>query len=202
MKLFINQTSPYARKVRMVVKEKKLDSRVTLIDVDPWNDSPALLDASPLSKVPALVTGDGIVLTESDTIARYLDELVPSPPLMPADFAKRTEVISRVALLQGMIDAAFDAVIEKRRPASGQWPDWIARQQRAVGRGLVVVAKMSRPEGRFDMGDVSLVCLLGYLDFRHPAILWRTNYPELAKWFDVVSQRASAVATGPEVPIS
>ncbi len=202
MKLFVNQTSPYARKVRIVVKEKRLDARVALIDVDPWNDPPALLETSPLSKVPAMVTDDGIVLTESDTIARYLDELVPSPQMMLMDMATRTEATSRIALLQGMIDAAFDAVIEKRRPASGQWPDWIARQQRAVERGLAVVSKMPRPERRFDLGDVSLVCLLGYLDFRHPSIAWRTNYPELAKWFDGVSQRTSVASTGPEAPVA
>ncbi len=202
MKLFVNQTSPYARKVRIVVKEKMLDSRVTLIDVDPWSDPVALLAVSPLSKVPVLITDDGVVLTESDTIARYLDELAPVPPMMPVEFVQRTEAAARIALLQGMIDAAFDAVIEKRRPAQGQWPDWIARQQRAVECGLLVVAKMSRPEGRFDLGDVSLASLLGYLDFRHPAITWRSNHPELAKWFDAASQRASVASTHPELPVS
>ena len=202
MKLFINQTSPYARKVRIVVKEKKLDSRIALVDVDPWNDPPALLEFSPLSKVPVLVTDDGIKLSESDTITRYLDELMPSPPLMPADFEGRTEVASRIALLQGMIDAAFDAVIEKRRPVPAQWADGILRQQRAVERGLIVMAKFPRPDTRFDLGDVSLACLLGYLDFRHPAIAWRTNFPELASWFNEVSQRPAVASTNPDLPVS
>jgi glutathione S-transferase len=101
-----------------------------------------------------------------------------------------------------MIDAAFDAVIEKRRPAGGQWTEWIARQQRAVERGLSVAAAMPCPPDRFDLGDVSLVCLLGYLDFRHPAIAWRTTYPDLARWFDMTSRRPSIAETHPELAIA
>lgn len=201
MKLYINQTSPYARKVRVVVREKGIDDRVTLLDVDPWKDPASLLAVSPLSRVPVLVTDDGVVLTESDTICRYLDECAPSPAMLPADFPARTDVAARMALLQGMIDSAFDAVIELRRPVAQQSADWIARQRRAVERGLVQVAAMPRPAGRFDLGDVSLACLLGYLDFRHAELAWRTRWPALAAWFDLASRRPSVAATAPDVPV-
>ncbi len=202
MKLFVNQTSPYARKARIVVKEKSLDSRVTLVDVDPWVDPVALLAVSPLSKVPVLVTDDDLVVTESDTICRLLDEIAPSPAMLPSEGSARRECVARMALLQGMIDAAFDAVIEKRRPPAQQWPDWIARQRRAVERGLEVIAAMPRPAGRFDLGDVSLGSLLGYLDFRHQDFDWRARHPVLAGWYADVSTRVSMQATRPDTPVA
>ena len=201
MKLWINQTSPYARKVRVVVKEKSLDDRVTLIDVDPWRDPPDLLEVTPLSRVPVLMTGDGIIITESDAICRYLDDLWRIPPMLPANAAARVEVSARIALVQGMMDSAFDAAIELRRPANCQWPDWIARQQRAVERALAIVATWPRPDQRFDLGDAGLACLLGYLDFRHPAIAWRLRWPDLSVWFDDLSRRPSLASTSPSMPI-
>lgn len=201
MKLYINQTSPYARKVRVVVKEKRLDTRVKLFDVDPWKAPAALREISPLSRVPVLVTDESQVLTESDAISRYLDERFPAPLMLPQDFAERTEVVSRMGLLQGMIDSAFDAVIELRRPVAQQSAELIARQQRAVERGLDVVAAWPRPANRFDLGDVSLACLLGYLDFRHPAIAWRASWPAMESWFDAASQRPSMAGTAPDVPV-
>ena len=200
MKLYVNQSSPYARKVRVVAKE--LDLNVALVDVDPWGDPPALLAVSPLSKVPVLVTDGGLVITESDTIARHLCDLAAAPALFPADLIARAEVAARMALLQGMIDAAFDAVIEKRRPAVNQWPDWIERQVRAVQRGLNVVAARDIPAGRFDLGDISLACLLGYLDFRHPSLRWRSDHANLAAWYDQIAKRASLTATHPDLPIA
>lgn len=197
MKIFYNQTSPYARKVRIVVLEKNLNSSVEMVDIDPWADPAELVAATPLSKVPALVTDQGLTLTESDTIVRYLEELHPRPALLPMWFAERSEVAARMGLLQGLIDAAFDAVIEKRRPAAQQWADWVMRQHRALERGLPVVAAWERPADRFDLGDVSLACLLGYLDFRIPQMKWRASQPALAEWFDRISQRPSVMATRP-----
>ena len=199
MKLYVNQSSPYARKVRVVAKQLGLN--VALVDVDPWVDPPELLAVSPLSKVPVLVTDGGLVITESDTIARHLCDLAAAAALFPADLIARAEVAARMALLQGMIDAAFDAVIEKRRPAVNQWPDWIERQVRAVQRGLNVVAAREMPAGRFDLGDISLACLLGYLDFRHPSLAWRSDHANLAAWYDQTAKRASLATTRPDVPI-
>ena len=201
MKLFVNQTSPYARKTRIVVKEKSLDRSVLLVDVDPWADPVALLAVAPLSKVPVLVTDDDRVVSESDTICRLLDEIAPAPPMLPQDLAGRTEVLARMSLLQGMIDAAFDAVIEKRRPPAQQWPDWVTRQRRAVEYGLFALAATPPPAGRFDLGDVGLVALLGYLDFRHADLDWRGKHPPLAAWFAAVAERPSVIATRPDAPV-
>jgi glutathione S-transferase len=201
VKLFVNQTSPYARKVRMVVLEKGLQSDIETVDVDPWADTAALIAVSPLSKVPALVTDAGLLVTESDTISQFLDEQSSRTPLLSTNSSDRIEAKARMALLQGMIDAAFDAVIEKRRPEEKQWVEWVARQRRAVERGLAVVEDMPRMEGRFDLGDISLVALLGYLDFRHADLDWRSTCPSLSEWYRIAENRPSVIATRPKVPV-
>jgi glutathione S-transferase len=197
MQLFFNQTSPYARKVRVVAIEKGLVPQIEMHDLDPWSDPPALLAVSPLSKVPVLVTAQGVALTESDHIARFLDDLVPQPALMPQDASARAEASARMALSQGMIDAAFDSVIERRRPSDKQWPDWIARQHRAIERGLAVAATLNCSRERFDLGDIALAVLLGYLDYRLPSIAWREAHPALADWYDAVARREAMQATRP-----
>ena len=147
------------------------------------------------------MTDDDRVVSESDTICRLLDEIAPAPPMLPQDLAGRTEVLARMSLLQGMIDAAFDAVIEKRRPPAQQWPDWVTRQRRAVEYGLFALAATPPPAGRFDLGDVGLVALLGYLDFRHADLDWRGKHPPLAAWFAAVAERPSVIATRPDAPV-
>ena len=189
MKLYFNKPSPYARKVRIVVHEKQLTKRIEWHEVYPWADPPELLTASPIGKVPALVTDDGTLLTESGTIAEYLDSIGSGPPLI-AD--NRFAVMARAALAQGVIDAAFGSVIERRRPAERQWSDWLERLRRAIDRTL---PRFQVSEGRFDLGDISAACALAYMDFRLPEIAWRKSHPRLAAWLDQVNQRPSMVAT-------
>lgn len=189
MKLYYNKPSPYARKVRVVAHEKFLMDRLELCEVDPWVDPAELLAATPLGKVPALVTDDGTLLTESTTISVYFDSLGHGPKLIEGD---RWQVLARASLAQGLIDAAFIMVIERRRPAERQWSDWIERQRRAIGR---VLPKAMVQDGRFDLGDIALACGLAYLDFRLPEIPWRATYPLLAQWLDWANQRPSMQAT-------
>lgn len=189
MKLFFNKPSPYARKVRVVAHEKGVTARLDWIEVDPWSDPPELLAASPLGKVPALVTTDGTPITESGTIAEYLDGLGGGPSLLAGD---ATAVRARAALAQGLTDAAFGMVIERRRPAERQWDDWLNRLRRAVDRTL---PRLEVTQGRFDLGDIALACALAYLDFRLPEIAWRAGQPRLAAWLDRVGQRPSMLAT-------
>jgi glutathione S-transferase len=191
MKLFFNRPSPYARKVLVVAHEKGLAKRIEMRPVDPWTDPEELVSIAPIGKVPALVTDDGTTISESTVIAEYLDAIGDGPRLNgPAT----VEVMARAALGQGIIDAGFGTVIERRRPADKQWDDWIARQRRAIERSLRVAAVQS---GRFDLGDIALACGLAYLDFRLPEITWRAAHPSLGQWLDQISQRASMVATRP-----
>lgn len=201
VKLFFNQTSPYARKARVAVHEKGLGNRVQFVETDPWANPPELLAVTPLSKVPALVLGDGSTVAESDAIMQVLDMLgEKGPRLLPAeDGAARIEALARAGLCQGLIDASFIAVLENRRPATGRWDDWVQRQRGAVQRTLARIAQQFRPmPERFDIGDIGLAVALGYLDFRHPDLIWRTDHPALADWYDRASRRPSMQATRPD----
>lgn len=191
MKLYNNRPSPYGRKVLVVAHEKQLMDRIEVTQIDPWSDPAELLAVTPLGKVPALVTDDGVLITESATISEYFDAVGSGPALIGGD---RFEVMARAALGQGLIDAAFASMIERRRPASRQSDDWIARQRRAIQRTLENVAPAG---GRFDLGDITLACALAYLDFRLPEVAWRRAWPALGTWLDEASLRSSMQMTMP-----
>ena len=136
--------------------------RIVLVQIDPWSDPIELLAVTPIGRVPALVTDDGAVITDSTTICEYFDAVGPGPMLMEGD---RFEVMARAALAQGLIDAAFAAVVELRRPAELRWESWVSRQHRAIARTLEMLA----PAGdRFDLGDITLASALG--DAGHEAV--------------------------------
>lgn len=189
MKLYFNKPSPYARKVRVVAHEKGLVGRIDWHEVDPWADPASLHAATPIGKVPALIADDGTLFTESPTIAEYLDHIGSGPSLLAGN---RFEVLSRAALAQGLIDAAFGTVIERRRPVERQWDGWLDRLRRAIDRTVPVLVVRT---DRFDLGDISTACALAYLDFRLPEIEWRRAHAPLAAWLDSVNQRPSMVAT-------
>jgi glutathione S-transferase len=164
----------------VVAHETGLIDKIELRESDPWKDPAALLAATPLAKVPALVTDDGTLLTESTTICDHLDGLAGRC------LSGGLPVAARAALAQGLI--------ERRRPAERQWDEWIARLRRAIERTLVRIV----PGGdRFDMGDVGLAVGLAYMDFRLPEIGWREAHPPLAAWLDRVNARPSMQATKP-----
>jgi glutathione S-transferase len=191
MKLYNNRPSPYGRKVLVVAHEKELMERIEVHQVDPWSDPKELLAVTPLGKVPALVTDDGALITEAAVISEYFDAVGTGPKLIGDD---RFAVTARAALAQGLIDAAFGSVIERRRPAEHQWDGWLARLRRAIDRTLDKVSPVS---GRFDLGDITLACALAYMDFRLSEIPWRRTHPRLAQWLDDVSRRPSMVASAP-----
>jgi len=193
MKIYFNKTSPYARKVRVVVHEKRLAERIEWCETDPWGDPLDLHDATPIGKVPALVTDDGVLLTESIAIAQHLDRVGSGPSLSGGDPA---DLLARMGLTQGLIDASFTMVLEARRPAALQWSDWTQRQMRAIDRTIPRLALPS--EGRFDLGDIGLAVALAYLDFRLKDVAWRPARPDLARWLDSVAARPSMQATRPD----
>lgn len=189
MKLYFNKPSPYTRKVRIVAHEKSLMDRLELHECDPWADPPDLLAATSLAKVPALLTDDGTLLTESTEISVFFDGIGHGRKLVGGEGWR---VMARVGLAQGFIDAGFAIVIERRRQAAQQSADWIARQRRAIERTL---PKVEIADSRFDLGDITLACALAYMDFRLPEIPWRTTRPDLSQWLDQASQRPSMQAT-------
>lgn len=192
MQLYCNRPSPYARKVLVTAHESGLIERVEVNEVDPWADPLEFHAATPIGKIPALITDTGTLLTESTTICEYLFAESGREPLVGGE---RVDEMSRTGLFQGLIDAAFISVIERRRPEAKQWDDWIERQHRAIDRTLAVTG--TPPEGRFDLGDISLACGLAYIDFRCSTLGWRVQHPDLAVWLDAAAERPSMVNTNP-----
>jgi glutathione S-transferase len=177
--------------VLVAAHEKALLDRLDIRQIDPWSDPPELLAVTPIGKVPALVTDDGKLITESTTICEYFDAVGAGLTLIGDD---RFAVMARVALAQGLVDAAFGSVIERRRPSEQQWDGWIERQRRTIERTLATIKPAA---GRFDLGDITLACALAYLDFRLSEIAWRSAHRALGEWLDQVSCRPSMQATVP-----
>jgi glutathione S-transferase len=202
MKLIGALTSPYVRKVRVVMAEKKLDFQLVLEDV--WN-SDAILEANPLGKVPCLVMEGGESIFDSRVIVEYLDTLSPVGKLIPPSGRERAEVRSWEALADGIQDAAILARLEatwKGRTAEQRSQAWIDRQLSRVDSGVAAMARLLGEKtwcngNHFSLADIATGCALGYLDFRFPQIDWRERHPNLAKLSTKLQARASFSDTAP-----
>ncbi len=200
MKLFTAPTSPYARKVRIVLVEKKIDCEY--VDDNPWEAQSAVPPFNPLGKIPVLVLDDGTPLYDSRVIVGYLDTLTPVSRLIPGPSRQRIAVRRWEALADGVCDAALTALRETKRPAQQQSCEWIARQLEKIRRG---VAEMSNELGdrawcsgdAYTLADIAAGCALGYLDLRHPSIDWRGEYSNLANHAEKLGKRASFAETAP-----
>ena len=195
MKLIGSITSPYVRKVRVVLAEKKLDYDFALENV--WGADTTISQSNPLGKVPCLLMEDGSALYDSRVIVEYLDTLTPVCKLLPPNGRDRADVKVWEALADGVLDAAILVRLEKTlRPEQQQSSDWIARQMGKVHAGLNVLSTNlgESPFCRgihYSLADVAVGCCLGWLAFRFPEIDWRGDYPNLARLFDKLSERAS-----------
>ena len=202
MKLIGALTSPYVRKVRVVMVEKKLDFQLLLEDV--WNQD-SILKSNPLGKVPCLVLDGGEAVFDSRVIVEYLDTLSPVGKLIPPSGRERTEVRTWEALGDGLLDAAILARLEANwagRTAEQRCQNWIDRQMRAVHNALKAMSqglgeKPFCAGTHFTLADVAAGCALGYLDFRFPQIDWRGSYPNLQKLYDKLAARPSFIDTAP-----
>ena len=202
MKLIGSLTSPYVRKVRVVMAEKKLDFQLVL--EDPWA-ADKVLEFNPLGKVPCLVMEGGEAVFDSRVIVEYLDTLSPVGKLIPASGRERVEVRTWEALADGILDAAVASRMERTWPhrADAQRCEaWIARQMSRIDAALAAMAK-GLADKPYCMGihltlaDIALGCALGYLNFRFPAIAWREQRANLAKLADKLATRQSFIDTRP-----
>ncbi|QJE00329.1 glutathione S-transferase [Massilia forsythiae] len=201
MKLIGSVTSPFVRKVRVVLAEKKLECVFELENV--WSPETTIAASNPLGKVPCLVMEDGSTMYDSRVIAEYLDTLTPVCKLLPANSRDRANVKVWEALADGVLDAAVLAYLERTwRPEELRSQAWTERQLGKVRAGLNVMS-VNLGEQPFCMGihytlaDVALGCTLGWLAFRFPDIDWRGDYPNLARLFDKLSERQSFKDTVP-----
>ena len=200
MKLIGTPTSPYTRKARVVLAEKRIDYEFV---VDPPFDAGTGVPAyNPLGKVPVLVLDDDTTLFDSRVIAEYLDNASPVTKLIPEDTRPRIQARRWEALADGCTDAVVAIVLERRRPDEYQYGEWIARQQAKVERALQAMSGDLGDRAwccgtSFNLADVAVGCCLGFLDLRLPELAWRDTYPNLAKLADKLARRASFRDTVP-----
>ena len=202
MKLIGSLASPYVRKVRIVMAEKKLDYQFVTEDV--WA-SDAILASNPLGKVPCLVMEGGEAVFDSRVIVEYLDARSPLARLIPEPNRERTEVRTWEALADGILDAAILARLEANWPgrtAEQRSQAWIDRQLAKVRASLDAISTglAEKPwcSGiHMTLADIAVGCALGYLAFRFPQIGWREEQPNLARLADKMNARQSFIDTAP-----
>jgi glutathione S-transferase len=201
MKLIGSIGSPYVRKVRIVMAEKKLDYEFVLEDV--WSADTAIGNFNPLRKVPCLVMEDGEAVFDSPVICEYLDTLTPVGKLIPPSGRERAEVRCWEALADGVSDAGILIRLEGTvREPKERSDKWVARQREKINGGLAAIAhglgeKPWCAGNHLTLADISVGCTLGWLAFRLPEIGWGSDYPNLARHFDKLMQRQSFVDTLP-----
>lgn len=200
MKLLGSITSPYTRKVRVVLAEKRIDFDLELVDVNA-PDNP-VIPRNPLSKIPTLVLDDGTSLFDSRVIVEFLDNASPIARLIPADKRARVAVRRWEALADGVLDAGLLVRYESLRPKKEQSAAWSAKQLGKVTRGIVLLAtdlgeRTWCHAERYSLADIALGCCLGWLAFRHPSIDWRGEHPPLARHFERVMSRPAFADTVP-----
>lgn len=195
MKLIGTVSSPFVRKVRIVMAEKKLDYMFVVEDV--WSAQSTIQQSNPLGKVPCLVMEDGGAMFDSRVIVEYLDTLTPVGKLIPPNGRERAEVKCWEALADGVLDAAVLIRLEKnQRPEAQQSVAWLERQMTKVRAGLTAMStgladKPFCAGNHYTLADVAAGCSLGWLEFRFPEIAWRTDHTNLGKLFDKLSERIS-----------
>ena len=200
MKLLYAPTSPYARKVRIVLAEKKIECQA--VEMSPWTSDSEVPRFNPLGKIPVLMLDDDTALYDSRVIVEYLDNVSPVSRLIPEPARQRIVVRRWEALADGMCDAAVAIVQERKRPAAQQGEEFIERQQRKIALGLAEMGRELADRAwcngeAYSLADIAAGCLLGYLDLRHPDVDWRTQYPNLARHADKLAKRTSFGDTTP-----
>jgi len=198
MKLFYSRTSPYSRKVRLVIHEKGLQQAITSMECNPFDEAPELEAVNPLGKVPTLILDDGSALYDSPVICAYLDTLTPDR-LIPESGRERWNVLRCEALCDGVLDATYNIVMERRRDTRKQSADWIEQWKSQVSRSLnPMEADIDTLPERVSLAQLSLGTALGYLDFRLPDLDWRKQCPTLAAWYGVFCVRDAMQNTRPD----
>jgi glutathione S-transferase len=204
MKLLASLASPYTRKVRIVLAEKKIDCDMELVDVAPV-DNPVNAH-NPLGKIPALVLDDGTALYDSRVIVEFLDGKSPIGRLIPEDLRDRVAVRRWEALADGVLDAGLLVRYESLRDKRERSKDWTDKQLARMKRGMAQMAgelaeKFWCHGERYSLADIAVGCCLGWLGFRKPGdVDWHRDYPQLARHYEKLMARPAFADTVPQVP--
>jgi glutathione S-transferase len=202
MKLIGSTSSPYVRKVRIVMTEKKLDFQFVLEDV--WSPDTTIAECNPLAKVPCLVMEDGGAVFDSRVIVEYLDTLTPVGKLIPERGRERAEVKCWEALADGLADAGILMRLEvSQRDESERSDRWLTRQRLKV-EGALQAMSAGLGDGpwcngnHYSLADIAVGCALGWLEYRMPEFTWRVDYPNLSRLVDKLHERPSFRETMPK----
>jgi len=191
MKLYYSTTSPYSRKARLAVLFKQLEDQVTQIACNPFADAPDESHHNPLGKVPTLILNDGITIFDSPVICEYLDGMSQRTTLYPKDRPEWIRVKTTEALGDGILDAAYNIVMERRRIDQEQSATAIDQWKTEIDRSLKQAENIiSTLNGDVTQAHIAMYCTLGYLDFRLPDMDWRKNFPStMPQWYDEFQEK-------------
>lgn len=200
MKLIASYTSPYARKIRIVMAEKRIECE--FVEENVWSSETKVGLHNPIIKIPVLVLDDGLALYDSRVIAEYLDGVTPVSRLIPDGGRDRVLVKRWEALADGIADAGIAAYLERKRPEAQRSPESIARQLGKVDTGIAAAARELADRDychgvSLTLGDIALGCALLWLEFRLPEIKWREQHLNLAAWIEKIEARPSFAETRP-----
>jgi glutathione S-transferase len=203
MKLLSSTASPYTRKVRIVLVEKKIECEIQPVDVQPVENP--VNSHNPLGKIPTLVLDDGTALYDSRVIVEFLDGKSPISRLIPEDLRDRVAVRRWEALADGVLDAGLLVRYESLREAAERSKAWTDKQIARVKRGMAQIASDLGERAwchgeRYSLADIAVGCCLGWLGFRKPGgIEWHAEYPSLAKHYEKLMARPAFAETVPQV---
>jgi glutathione S-transferase len=200
MRLISATPSPYARKVRIALAEKRIPFE--LVTEVPWNSDTTVPRYNPLEKLPVLLPDDGGSVYESSHILEWLEVRYPDPPLLPADAEERLEAKRCLVIGDGVCDAFLLVFFERQRPSAHQSRAWIARQMRKIEGGVAEMARTVEEKAyvvgdRLSLGDIGFGAALGYLSVRFPEFDWRGRHPSLSRYYGDLSKRPSFRDTEP-----
>jgi glutathione S-transferase len=196
VKLYYSPTSPYVRKVMACAIARGVAARIERIPTNPHMSPPDLVADNPLSKVPCLVTDDGLALFDSPVICEYLDSIGDALPLFPDHGAARWRALKLQAMGDGILDAAVGRRGEMAKPQEAARDTWMERQKGIVAR-TVMQLEADPPHKHMDIGSIAVACALGYLDFRYGDEPWRDGHPRLTAWYGAFAQDEAIAATAP-----
>ena len=196
MKLYYSPTSPYVRKVVACAIIRGLDARIEKHPSNPHASPADLIADNPLSKVPCLITDDGLSLFGSQLICEYLDSLGDELPLFPGHGAPRWRALRFQSLGDGILDAAVPCRGEQGKPQEAARDAQIARFKAVIGRAVDML-ETDPLHKHVDIGSITVACALGYLDFRFSSDEWRAGHPKLTAWYEAFAQNKGLAETGP-----
>jgi glutathione S-transferase len=197
VKLFYSPTSPYVRKVMACAIMRGVEGRIENLPTNPHQSPPELLEKNPLSKVPCLITDDGVSLSGSQLICEYIDTLGEALPLFPPSAAGRWRALRFQSLADGILDAAVPCRGELARPKEAARDQQVERYKAAMRRAVDVL-EADPPHQHVDIGSITVACALGYLDFRYGAEPWRPGHSKLAAWYEEFSRNPCIERTAPQ----